>query len=56
MNYVMCTIVGDKNSNNLGLEKLHAYSLISVHSNHSQQLIKLRNPWGNGEWTGKWSD
>lgn len=54
LNYVMCTIV--QHSENQGLENLHAYSLISVHSMHTEQLLKIWNPWGYGEWTGKFSD
>lgn len=38
----------------------HAYSLISIHEfehNGSEvKLLKLRNPWGSGEWQGDWSD
>lgn len=38
----------------------HAYSLISIHEFKHQgnevRLLKLRNPWGSGEWTGDWSD
>ncbi len=43
-----------------GIISGHAYSLIDVHEfEHLGQLvrlIKLRNPWGLGEWTGDWSD
>ena len=38
----------------------HAYSLISIHELENQgeqvRLLKLRNPWGTGEWQGDWSD
>jgi len=34
----------------------HAYSLISVAEVLGYRLIKLRNPWGKGEWKGAWSD
>lgn len=43
-----------------GLVTGHAYSVISVHRVQHQgrplSLLKLRNPWGAGEWTGAWSD
>ena len=43
-----------------GIVTGHAYSLISVHrlnyKGSELKLIKLRNPWGCGEWTGAWSD
>jgi Calpain family cysteine protease len=36
------------------------YSLISAHeivdNGTNVKLLKLRNPWGCGEWNGDWSD
>ena len=41
-----------------GLVRSHAYTLISAKKwvERSLYLLKLRNPWGEGEWNGKWSD
>eukprot|EP01031_Cornospumella_fuschlensis_P034919 gene34919-42286_t len=40
-----------------GLVAGHAYTLIAAKStSQGHQLVKLRNPWGNMEWTGDWSD
>lgn len=43
-----------------GLVCGHAYSLIGVErvktSNGEVRLVKIRNPWGETEWTGDWSD
>lgn len=46
--------------NDVGVIGGHAYSVISAHSVQAHgnlvKLLKLRNPWGRGEWTGDWSD
>ena len=46
--------------NSDGVVSGHAYSIISVHefdcNGETVQLLKLRNPWGSGEWSGDWSD
>ena len=46
--------------NGLGIVSGHAYSLISAHEVYRNdvpyKLLKLRNPWGCGEWQGDWSD
>lgn len=38
----------------------HAYTVLSVyefkHNSKDVRLLKLRNPWGNNEWNGAWSD
>lgn len=34
----------------------HAYSLLKVTELDNHKLVCLRNPWGKGEWTGRWSD
>ena len=34
----------------------HAYSVMEIRKPAGLMMIKLRNPWGNFEWTGKWSD
>jgi hypothetical protein len=39
---------------------MHAYSLIDAHEIYINEkrvrLLKIRNPWGNYEWKGAWSD
>ncbi len=50
------------NVNDKGIHYGHAYSILDVveivhpRTNKPVQLIKLRNPWGTGEWKGEWSD
>jgi calpain-15 len=39
-----------------GLVPGHAYTVISVKEAHGFKLINIRNPWGNFEWEGDWSD
>jgi hypothetical protein len=43
----------------MGLNHAHAYGILSVQPvgpGPQNMLIKLRNPWGSGEWKGPWSD
>eukprot|EP00930_Biecheleria_cincta_P034393 TRINITY_DN23777_c0_g2_i1.p1 TRINITY_DN23777_c0_g2~~TRINITY_DN23777_c0_g2_i1.p1 ORF type:complete len:1282 (-),score=230.07 TRINITY_DN23777_c0_g2_i1:225-3902(-) len=39
-----------------GLYEYHIYSILRVVEACGHQLICCRNPWGDGEWTGPWSD
>lgn len=42
-----------------GIVQGHSYSVLSCHvveHNGPLRLIKLRNPWSDGEWTGAWCD
>mmetsp|Transcript_31559 Transcript_31559/g.100621 ORF Transcript_31559/g.100621 Transcript_31559/m.100621 type:complete len:354 (+) Transcript_31559:2229-3290(+) len=39
-----------------GLVGGHVYSVLKLVEAHGQQLVCCRNPWGTGEWKGKWSD
>lgn len=61
-NFIMTSSMGEAVSNkDQGLVSNHAQSLISVHevkdgTGKEIQLVRLRNPWGTGEWTGDWSD
>lgn len=42
---------------NCGLIDNHAYSLLTLRTTSTGvNLVKLRNPWGRGEWNGEWSD
>ena len=38
----------------------HAYTIVKVQefktSYGNIRLVNMRNPWGNGEWLGEWSD
>lgn len=39
-----------------GIVQGHAYSILSVREIRGVQLLKLRNPWGKGEWTGDYGE
>ena len=58
--FIICTSAGGSEAETkVGLVAGHAYSLISVQAyskDPSVKLIKLRNPWGNYEWNGRYSD
>jgi len=39
-----------------GLVGGHVYSVLKLVDAGGNKLVCCRNPWGTGEWTGKWSD
>lgn len=39
-----------------GLVPGHAYTIIQVKQVYGNRLLNIRNPWGNFEWDGDWSD
>ena len=39
-----------------GIFSGHAYTVISIHEAEDKRLMKIRNPWGNSEWRGAYSD
>mmetsp|Transcript_28717 Transcript_28717/g.60969 ORF Transcript_28717/g.60969 Transcript_28717/m.60969 type:complete len:500 (+) Transcript_28717:88-1587(+) len=61
-NYMMCcsSVEGsDSDTNSDGVVEGHAYSLLAVKrcvADYDIHLLLLRNPWGEKEWTGPWSD
>ena len=64
-NYVICAGTRkfsflEKAFYNIGLIDCHAYTMINVYDKtigkKRYQLVKLRNPWGEKEYNGDWSD
>ena len=48
-----------KEGNETGIVSSHAYTILSAYQskiNPKIKLLRLRNPWGNFEWKGAWSD
>lgn len=39
-----------------GIVKGHAYTVLKAQVYKGTRLLKIRNPWGHSEFTGKWSD
>ncbi|XP_055899736.1 calpain-1 catalytic subunit-like [Biomphalaria glabrata] len=49
-------VVPDEYDNYKGLVGGHAYSLVDAKQINQTKLIRVRNPWGHGEWKGAWCD
>jgi hypothetical protein len=45
-----------EHKNPLGIISGHAYTLAGCYDIGGTTLLKLRNPWGKGEWKGDWGD
>ena len=45
----------DKDAPSQGIVHGHAYTILDAATCNGESIIKLRNPWGKGEWTGKYS-
>lgn len=39
-----------------GLVTSHAYSVLRAKEYNGKKFVVVRNPWGTGEWKGRWSD
>ncbi|KAG9106318.1 hypothetical protein FRC07_008876, partial [Ceratobasidium sp. 392] len=39
-----------------GLHTLHAYSILDALEVAGKRFLRIRNPWGESEWKGRWSD
>jgi len=40
----------------VGLDCAHAYTVLGIYEINEEKVIRLRNPWGTGEFNGEWSD
>jgi hypothetical protein len=47
---------GEWNAKISGLIGGHAYSVLKCAEYNGKRFVILRNPWGESEWTGPWSD
>ncbi|KAJ7125786.1 cysteine proteinase [Mycena crocata] len=47
---------GDWNATINGLHGSHAYSVLRAVEAKGKRFVVVRNPWGESEWTGPWSD
>lgn len=57
MKYVMtASILQPKGTKLDGLVNMHAYTLLGVNTYKTTKLVKIRNPWGEEQYTGPWSD
>ena len=58
--YYMCANVPDVPDVDLqkdyGLVEEHCYTVIGAYEIEGHKLLKIRNPWGECEWKGKWRD
>lgn len=51
---IVITSVADKKIE--GIANNHAYAMLKTYKHKSDQIYKIRNPWGRFEWNGKYGE
>ncbi|KAG0315121.1 hypothetical protein BGZ99_007670 [Dissophora globulifera] len=51
-----CINFEEENPDKHGIQSKHAYSVLNVAEYNNERLVHIRNPWGEVEWNGDWSD
>ncbi|KAL9607557.1 MAG: hypothetical protein Q9167_007539 [Letrouitia subvulpina] len=46
----------EENKARKGVLRMHAYSVMEAREIKGERLLRVRNPWGDTEWQGAWSD
>jgi len=55
--FLSCAVRGDEDPSDLGLITGHAYSILKmVLTPDGKRFVQIRNPWGQHEWNGRFSD
>ncbi|OQR80514.1 hypothetical protein THRCLA_12012, partial [Thraustotheca clavata] len=54
--YIMKKNSGMESRSDNGLVHCHAYSLLKAVKVNGIRFVMMRNPWGQHEWNGRWSD
>ncbi|KAH7322212.1 hypothetical protein B0J17DRAFT_683969 [Rhizoctonia solani] len=49
-------VIGDTRGDVSGLVTWHAYSVLEALEVNGKRFVRIRNPWGESEWKGPWSD
>ena len=56
INVYHCVPGGTGPSAQKGVVGTHAYAVLEAWEGDGLRMLKLRNPWGEVEWEGDWSD
>lgn len=54
--YLTPSVNNTSRSLDSGLSARHAYAILRAVEYRGRRFVKLRNPWGETDWSGKWSD
>jgi len=55
--FLSCAVRADEDPSELGLITGHAYSMLKmILTTDGKKMVQIRNPWGEHEWNGRFSD
>jgi len=54
--FLSCAVRSEEDASHVGLITGHAYSVLKLHQAQGKRFVQVRNPWGECEWSGDYSD